>query len=155
MKIPGSLPSAKKTEAAIKKAVPGLTVKEVKALVSFVQVESDHIVKDAKGNPEADASLRDNENVPLPSLPATWLDDVTGRLESDSYRAAIDQYVASEVLPYVEDAWVDYDKTKIGYEIPLTRHFYRYVPPRPLSEIDVEIKSLEEEIQNLLSEVTE
>ena len=52
-----------------------------------------------------------------------------------------------EVLPYVPDAWVDHEKTKIGYEIPLTRHFYRYVPPRPLEEIDAEIEELEEEIQ--------
>ena len=48
------------------------------------------------------------------------------------------------------DAWVDHDKTKIGYEIPLTRHFYKYVPPRPLAEIDAEIKQLEAEIQDLL-----
>ena len=53
------------------------------------------------------------------------------------------------------DAWVDHDKTKIGYEIPLTRHFYKYVPPRPLEEIDAEIKALEAEIQALLREVTE
>ncbi len=57
--------------------------------------------------------------------------------------------------PYVPDAWVDHDKTKIGYEIPLTRHFYKYVPPRPLAEIDAEIKALEEEIQALLGAVTE
>ena len=50
---------------------------------------------------------------------------------------------------------MDYDKTKIGYEIPLTRHFYKYIPPRPLSEIDAEIKQLEAEIQSLLSEVAE
>ena len=56
-----------------------------------------------------------------------------------------------EVLPYVPDAWVDHDRTKIGYEIPLTRHFYKYVPPRPLEEIDAEIKALEDEIQRQLS----
>jgi type I restriction enzyme M protein len=60
-----------------------------------------------------------------------------------------------EVLPYVPDAWVDYDKSKIGYEIPLTRHFYVYKPPRPLEEIDAEIKGLEKEIQDLLAEVTD
>jgi type I restriction enzyme M protein len=60
-----------------------------------------------------------------------------------------------EVLPYVADAWVDHARTKIGYEIPLTRHFYKYVPPRPLEEIDAEIKTLEEEIQRLLAEVAE
>jgi type I restriction enzyme M protein len=59
------------------------------------------------------------------------------------------------VLPYVHEAWVDYEKTKLGYEIPLTRHFYKYVPPRPLAEIDAEIKKLEAEIQALLHEVTE
>ena len=50
---------------------------------------------------------------------------------------------------------MDHDKTKVGYEIPLTRHFYKYVPPRPLAEIDAEIKALEGEIQELLRDVTE
>ena len=62
--------------------------------------------------------------------------------------------MAAEVLPYVPDAWVDHTKAKIGYEIPLTRQFYRYVPPRPLTEIDAEIKALEDEIQRLLVGVT-
>jgi type I restriction enzyme M protein len=70
------------------------------------------------------------------------------------YRTAVDDYMAAEVLPYVPDAWVDYSKTRIGYEIPLTRQFYKYVPPRPLAEIDAEIKTLESEIQKLLGEVT-
>ena len=52
-------------------------------------------------------------------------------------------------------AWVDHDKTKIGYEVPLTRHFYIYTQPRPLQEIDAEIKALEAEIQSLLAEVTD
>jgi type I restriction enzyme M protein len=59
------------------------------------------------------------------------------------------------VLPYMPDGWVDHTRTKIGYEIPLTRHFYKYVPPRPLEEIDGEIKALEDEIQRLLAEVAE
>jgi type I restriction enzyme M protein len=62
--------------------------------------------------------------------------------------------MAAEVLPYVLDAWVDHSKTRVGYEIPLTRQFYRYIQPRPLAEIDTEIKALEEEIQRLLGEVT-
>lgn len=86
-----------------------------------------------------------------------WLNkaDPTARLHSPEYRAAIRDYLQREVLPYVPDAWVDYDKTKIGYEIPLTRHFYVYKPPRPLEEIDAEIKGLESEIQDLLAEVTD
>lgn len=55
-----------------------------------------------------------------------------------------------EVLPHVPDAWVDESKTKIGYEIPFTRHFYEYVPPRPLEEIEREIKQLEDEICGML-----
>ncbi|WP_344014312.1 hypothetical protein, partial [Streptomyces thermospinosisporus] len=60
-----------------------------------------------------------------------------------------------EVHPYVPDAWIDHSKTKIGYEIPVTRHFYAYEPPRPLAEIDAELKALEAEIQGLLGDVTE
>ena len=89
---------------------------------------------DAKGRPLPDPDLRDYENVPLD-------DDV-------------DAYLAREVLPHVPDAWRDESKTKIGYEIPFTRHFYTYVPPRPLAEIDAEIKQLETEIQRLLAQVT-
>ena len=58
-----------------------------------------------------------------------------------------------EVLPHVPDAWVDEDKTKKGYEIPFTRHFYKYTPPRPLEEIDAELRELGAEIQELLKEV--
>ena len=61
--------------------------------------------------------------------------------------------MAREVLPHVPDAWVDASKTKVGYEIPFTRHFYVYEPPRPLEVIEKEIRELEEEIQGMLSEV--
>ena len=61
----------------------------------------------------------------------------------------------ADVLPYAPDAWVDQTKTKFGYEIPLTRQFYRYVPPRSIEEIDTEIGALEEEIQELLAEVNQ
>ncbi|TLF93660.1 SAM-dependent DNA methyltransferase [Nocardia cyriacigeorgica] len=88
-----------------------------------------------KGSPEPDTELRDYENVPL---------------EED-----VNEYLAREVLPHVPDAWIDYSKTKIGYEIPFTRHFYVYTPPRPLEEIDAELKALEAEIQELLGEVTQ
>jgi len=66
----------------------------------------------------------------------------------------IDDYLAREVLPHLPDAWVDHTKTKTGYEIPLTRHFYVYTPPRPLAEIDAELRTLEAEIHRLLGEVT-
>ena len=91
-------------------------------------------VQKKKGEPEPDADLRDFENIPLGE--------------------DIDAYLEREVLPHVPDAWVDYTKTKIGYEIPFTRHFYVYTPPRPLEEIDAELKELEGEIQRLLGEVT-
>ena len=80
---------------------------------------------------------------------------MTKRLSTVEYRTAVEDYLEAEVLPYVPDAWVDHTKTKMGYEIPFTRHFYKYVPPRTLAEIDVEIKQLEKEIQALLNEVTE
>ncbi|MCL5444609.1 MAG: type I restriction-modification system subunit M [Actinobacteria bacterium] len=113
------------------------------------------VVTNRKGDPEPDPDLRDNENVPLPAIPVTWDADPTERLTSVEYRSAVEDYMTEEVLPYVSDAWVNHDKTKIGYEIPLTRHFYKYVPPRPLAEIDAEIKALEAEIQELLREVAE
>ncbi|MFI2662595.1 type I restriction-modification system subunit M [Micromonospora carbonacea] len=87
-----------------------------------------------KGQPEPDPELRDYENVPL---------------DED-----VEEYLRREVLPHVPDAWIDHEKTKTGYEIPFTRHFYVYKPPRPLAEIDAELKALEAEIQALLGEVT-
>ena len=112
------------------------------------------IITDRNGQPEPDPSLRSNENVPLPGPIRAIAPDSVGRLASAPYESAVDAYMAAEVLPYVPDAWVDRTKTKLGYEVPLTRHFYRYVPPRPLDEIDAEIKALEDEIQRLLGEVT-
>jgi len=109
---------------------------------------------DSQGRPKPDPSLRDNENVPLPGGKISFEPDTTERLGTPEFRKAIDDYMVAEVLPYVPDAWVDHSKTKIGYEIPLTRHFYTYEPPRPLEEIDAEIKALETQIQALLAEVT-
>ena len=65
----------------------------------------------------------------------------------------IGEYMAREVLPHVPDAWVDESKTKVGYEIPFTRHFYVYEPPRSLQVIEREIRDLEQEIQGMLGEV--
>jgi type I restriction enzyme M protein len=84
---------------------------------------------------EPDPALRDFENVPL-------TEDV-------------DDYFRREVLPHVPDAWMDRTKDKIGYEINFNRHFYRYQPPRPLEQIDADLKKAEDEILRLLTEVTE
>jgi type I restriction enzyme M protein len=134
------------------------TAKKVqKAILGCLTVRGpdDPIVTKRGGHAEPAPDLRDQENVPLPPGPLTYEDDVTGRLATPAYQQAIDQHIEAEVHPYVPDAWADHAKTKIGYEIPLTRHFYTYVPPRPLIEIDADIKQLEAEIQDLLREVTE
>ncbi|MCX5364058.1 type I restriction-modification system subunit M [Streptomyces sp. NBC_00124] len=95
-----------------------------------------------KGQPEHDPDLRDFENA--------------GRRED------VDEYFVREVKPHVDDAWITETKDpktaemvryRVGYEIPFTRHFYVYTPPRPLTEIDAELKALEAEIQTLLGEV--
>ena len=96
--------------------------------------EKGNPVLDKKGNPKADSSLRDTENVPL--------------------KEDIQDYFEREVLPHVPDAWIDHEKTKVGYEIPFNRHFYKYVPPRPLEVIDAELKALSAEIMTILTEVT-
>jgi len=136
-------------------AALGLSQAVQKMVISALAVrdETAPIVSDRKGNPEPDPELRDSENVPLPAVPVSFVDDPSERFKSLEYRSAVDDYVREEVVPYVPDAWVDHERTKVGYEIPLTRHFYRYVPPRPLVEIDAEIKALEDEIQRLLAEV--
>ena len=110
-------------------------------------------IRDKNGNPEPDPDLRDQENVPLEGLPIPWMPDPTPRLESEEYRRWIDEYMETEVLRWVPDAWVDHSKTKLGYEIPFTREFYVYTPPRPLEEIKAEIEQLEAEILELLREV--
>jgi type I restriction enzyme M protein len=87
-----------------------------------------------KGKPLADASLRDTENVPL----------------SDDIAA----YFKREVLPHAPDAWIDTDKTKVGYEIPFNRHFYVFKPPRPLAEIDAELKGVTDRILTMITGLT-
>src|SRR6266545_147492 len=136
----------------------GIVGKPIEAAVLDVLAVRDpdaEPVTDARGNTEPDPELRDYENVPLPATTVSFEADPVGRFGSLEYRTAVEDYLTAEVLPYVSDAWIDHIKTKIGYEIPLTRHFYNYVPPRPLAEIDAEIRQLESEIQSLLNEVTE
>jgi type I restriction enzyme M protein len=127
-----------------------LSKAEDKALLEALAVRD----PEAPAVDEPDPELRDQENVPLPDDPVRFEPDPSARFASEPYRRAVEEYMAAEVQPYVPGAWVDHAKTKIGYEVPLTRHFYKYVPPRPLEEIDVEIRALEEEIEDLLGEVT-
>jgi len=113
------------------------------------------ICHDGKGRPEPDSELRDTENIPLPPDTALPLPMKFGPgAPNDDLVAAmqptIDAYVAAEVLPHMPGAWVDYPKTKVGYEIPINRHFYVYKPPRPLIEIETDIAKLEGEIADLL-----
>ena len=80
--------------------------------------------------------------------------DRHGDTESVPLKESIQAYFEREVLPHVPDAWIDESKTKIGYEIPLNRHFYQYEPPRPLDVIEADIKTLERDILKLLAAVT-
>ncbi len=86
-----------------------------------------------KGNPQADSVLRDTENVPL-------TEDIA-------------EYFAREVLPFAPDVWIDESKTKVGYEIPFIRYFYKYEAPRASADIMAEILELERELDGSLKEI--
>lgn len=86
-----------------------------------------------KGKKQPDTALRDTENVPL--------------------KEDIDEYFMREVLPFAPDAWIDEKKSKVGYEIPFTRYFYRYEPPKPSQEIMAEILEIEKELDGSLKEI--
>jgi type I restriction enzyme M protein len=136
---PGLLKNREAFDAWLQDALPNdeHTTKSLRVLLRDAFSERDdtaEICTNSSGKPEPDPDLRDTENVPL--------------------KEKIEDYFRREVLPHVPDAWIDESKTKIGYEIPLNRHFYRYEPPRPLEEIESDIKSLESEILALLKEVT-
>jgi type I restriction enzyme M protein len=113
-----------------------LAAPELKAVLSALgeRDETAAICRDRNGDPEPDAELRDTENVPL--------------------KESITDYFKREVLPHVPDAWIDETKTKVGYEIPLNRHFYVYEPPRPLEVIEADIKALEQAIVVSLANLT-
>ncbi len=134
-----NVPSREKFIATLKheseKDGISLSAAVLKAFVTAFGERSDdaEVCNDSKGKIEADTDLRDSENVPLGE--------------------DVDSYFEREVLPYAPDAWIDASKEKVGYEIPFTRHFYKYVPPRPLEEIDAELNVLVVEIQSLLSDI--
>ena len=83
-----------------------------------------------KGKPQPDSALRDTENVP--------------------YTEDVGEYFKREVLPHAPDAWIDPEKTKVGYEIPFNRHFYVFKPPRPLADIDAELKTTTDRILDMI-----
>jgi type I restriction enzyme M protein len=117
--------------------------KALKALVTGLgeRDQSADICTDHLGRPEPDVSLRDTEQVRF------------GPAGQDAQDATIKDHVEREILAHVPDAWIDERKTKVGYEVPVTRHFYKYPAPRPLNEIDEELNSLVSEILTLLNEV--
>ena len=88
-----------------------------------------------KDKPLPDSSLRDTENVPLSE--------------------DVETYFKREVLPHAPDAWIDHEKTQVGYEIPFNRHFYVFQPPRPLSEIDAELKGVTDRILKMIGGLTQ
>jgi type I restriction enzyme M protein len=88
-----------------------------------------------KGKPQPDSALRDTENVPLTE--------------------DIGSYFKREVLPHATDAWIDDEKSKVGYEIPFNRHFYVFEPPRSLHTIDEELKTVTASIMKMLEELAE
>lgn len=89
----------------------------------------------AKGKPLPDSALRDTENVPLTE--------------------SVEAYFEREVKPHASDAWIDHEKTRVGYEIPFNRHFYVFTPPRPLAEIDAELKVVTGRIVKMIGELSQ
>jgi type I restriction enzyme M protein len=126
-----------KMKAAFKSAGAKVPAALLRAILTALSErdETAEVCTDSKGSPEPDTELRDYENVPL--------------------KEDVGEYMKREVLPHVPDAWMDESKTKVGYEINFNRHFYRYTPPRPLGEIEDDLKKIEKEIADMLAEVTE
>lgn len=131
-------------DTAMKQAGMKLPAPARKAILSALSErdETAALCRDKDGNPEPDPELRDTESVPL----------------AESVEAFFDR----EVKPHVPDAWIDTNKRDpkdgqiglIGYEINFNRYFYRYTPPRPLEEIEADIRGIEQDILRMLAEVT-
>ena len=131
-------------DRAMKAAGVRLPAPARKAILSALSErdEAAAICRDADGNLEPDPELRDTENVPLAE--------------------SVESYFEREVLPHVPDAWIDTRKRDpkdgqvgvVGYEINVNRAFYRYTPPRPLEEIEADLRAIEADILRMLAEVT-
>lgn len=129
----------------------------VKAILSALSErdETAAICRDEDGHPEPDLELRDTENVPLPEG-----DDP---VDAEGVQASVRAFFEREVRPHVPDAWIDTTRRDpkdgkigiVGYEIDFNRYFYRYTPPRPLEEIEAEIRTVAQDIMRMLSEMME
>jgi type I restriction enzyme M protein len=120
-----------------------------KAVVAAAAVPSEDapVITDRRRQPLPDPDLRDQENVPLPE---GWF-SLGDEERAKALREAAEAHLHAEIRPYAADAWVDHDRTKVGVEIPFTRHFHEYVPPRRLAEIDAELLATEARLRNLLA----
>jgi type I restriction enzyme M protein len=125
--------------------VPPKVLKLLVATAAVPDVEAP-LLTDRKGNPLPDPDLRDAENIPL----TPGFLDLSENKRDSALVAEAGEYLKTEIHPYAADAWLDLTKTKLGFEIPFTRHFYEYVPPRPVAEIDAELAETERQIQELL-----
>jgi len=109
---------------------------------------------DAKGRLLPDPTLRDTETIGVPlERHVSWTERVDDRFEWSEYREAIEVHMRDEVLPYVPDAYVDWTRCRIGYDVPFTRRFYAYVRPRSLEEIRADLSKSQQRILELLTEV--
>jgi len=143
-------------DAAARQAGVKLPAPARKAILSALSErdETAAICRDNEGNPEPDPELRDSESVPLPAG-----DDP---VDAEGVPASVRAFFEREVEPHVGDAWIDTRKRDgrdgkvgvVGYEINFNRYFYRYTPPRPLEEIEADIRALEQDIVRMLAEVT-
>jgi len=121
-----------------------LSAPQLKALMNALSERDDtaEVCTDSKGNPEPDTGLRDYENVPL----------------SES----VYDYFEREVKPHVPEAWIDESKRDekdgevgiVGFEIPFNRHFYEFTPPRPLEDIDADLKQCTDRIKQMIEELS-
>lgn len=129
----------------------GFDSKDAKAAIKAIATTDSAAppVRGKKYDFEADPDLRDSENI---SLPAGFIQMNDGERKNAVEKLA-EEHLINEIHPYVSDSWVDHSKTKIGYEIPFTRQFYTYIPPRPVAELRSEIESLEQQIQVLMREL--
>ena len=136
---PGRLLNREAFEKWLQHALPGdrFVTRSLRSSLLEAFFERDpkaDICKDRNGKPEADPDFRDTENVPLSE--------------------DVETYFKREVLPHASDAWIDHEKTKVGYEIPFNRHFYVFKPPRQLSEIDAELKGVTDRILTMIAGLT-